>query len=83
MTNTPGAVRAAQEILATYHVLWPAPLTDLYAAIIDKETGTPELLAACKEAYDMVCNCPGNWPQGVCKILATAISNAKGVANGK
>jgi hypothetical protein len=36
----------------------------------------PDLLDACREAFRMVRNCPGNWEQGVAEKLAAAIIKA-------
>jgi hypothetical protein len=37
----------------------------------------PELLAAAKEALDLVTNAPGNWPDGVREMLGRAITKAE------
>ena len=42
------------------------------------EAAAPALLEACKEAFDMVKNCPGNWQNGVRDKLDAAIKKAEG-----
>uniref|UniRef100_A0A6M3JAD3 Uncharacterized protein n=1 Tax=viral metagenome TaxID=1070528 RepID=A0A6M3JAD3_9ZZZZ len=54
--HTPGAVRAVGGIRALLRGWWGEPrehIEDLMAAIIDRETAAPELLAACHAIADL------------------------------